>query len=146
MRIGEAASRIGVPSHVLRHWEDAGVLIPERTMGDQREYDAESVARGRLVLLCQAAGMSLADIAGMASSGHAARVAAIEDRRMRIAEQIRSLRRADGFLGHVLSCSHPIVTECPDCAAFADASVSGRPRRRRARIPAGDALSDTSGS
>lgn len=119
MRIGDAAASIGVAAHVLRHWEDVGVLTPARDPGGRRLYDAESVAHGRLVLLCQRAGLSLADIRALSEQDRDGRVALLDRHRGVIAGKIAALERADAFLTHVLSCSHPIVVECPDCAEFA---------------------------
>lgn len=125
MRIGAAATAIGVPSHVLRHWEDVGVLVPDRNGGGHRTYDDELLARARLVLLCQRAGLSLAEIRRMLAGDQRRRADLLAAQREQIAVRIAALQRTDGFLAHVLSCTHPVVTECPECAGFAEASSTG---------------------
>ncbi|WP_369209184.1 MerR family DNA-binding transcriptional regulator [Streptomyces sp. PU-14G] len=37
--MGEAAARLGVSTHLLRHREAEGVITPRRTAGDARRYD-----------------------------------------------------------------------------------------------------------
>jgi DNA-binding transcriptional MerR regulator len=118
LAIGAAAVRIGVEAHVLRHWEDVGVLVPLRTPTGHRRYDEELVTRGRLIRLCQRAGLSLADIRALYRSDRDERVTLIEVNRKRIVEAITELRRAESFLAHTLECVHPLVSECPRCAAF----------------------------
>ena len=56
MRIGEAATQLDVATHVLRHWEDEGVVVPRRSVSGHREYDEEHLVRCRIVRSCQAAG------------------------------------------------------------------------------------------
>lgn len=38
-RIAGAADQLGVATHVLRHWEDVGVIVPERLSSGHRVYD-----------------------------------------------------------------------------------------------------------
>ncbi|TFH51552.1 MerR family transcriptional regulator [Actinomyces viscosus] len=53
MRIGEFAKRAGVSPRSLRHYEDAGLLVPARTSAGYRDYsleDLDVVARIRPIL------------------------------------------------------------------------------------------------
>ncbi|MGC4932221.1 MerR family transcriptional regulator [Gordonia sp. DT30] len=118
-RIGEAAAAIGVQTHVLRHWEDVGVLVPARTATGQRIYDDESITRARIIRRCQHAGLSLAQIRALAPSTTGERVAIINEQRAAIQNTIAQLRRTDEFLGHVTQCRHPLVDQCPECSDFA---------------------------
>ncbi|WP_236700641.1 helix-turn-helix domain-containing protein [Allosalinactinospora lopnorensis] len=43
--IGEIAGRFGLATHVLRHWEAAGVLRPARRVNGRRRYDPEHLAQ-----------------------------------------------------------------------------------------------------
>lgn len=116
--ISTAATRIGVATHVLRHWEDVGVLVPPRTATGHRRYDEELVTRGRLIRLCQRAGLSLADIGCLYRSGYDERIAIIDVNRKRIAAVIAQLQQAEQFLTHTLRCAHPLISECPKCTKF----------------------------
>lgn len=119
LSVGAAATAIGVEPHVLRHWEDVGVLIPDRTTTGHRRYGAEHVARAMIIRLCQGAGLSLAEIRELGGADRAGQVGLIRRSRERIRADLATLRRADQFLSHVVQCVHPMVSECPDCAAFA---------------------------
>ncbi|CAM3981238.1 MerR family transcriptional regulator [Tsukamurella ocularis] len=132
MRIGNAAAEVGVAAHVLRHWEDVGVLVPPREPGGQRDYSGEHVAQARLVLLCQRAGLSLDEIKQLIVADSAGRAAHLRRHRETIAGRIDELQRADGFLEHTLTCAHPVVTRCPECSEFAAGRVptgAARPYR-----------------
>ena len=53
MRIGEFAQQAGVSPRSLRHYEEAGLLVPERTSAGYRDYrpeDLDVVARIRPIL------------------------------------------------------------------------------------------------
>jgi MerR family copper efflux transcriptional regulator len=118
--IGRAAAELGLEPHVLRHWEDVGVLVAPRTKTGHRRYDDELLARARLIRLCQRAGLSLADIRALYKADRATRTGIVAGNRERIADTIAKLQRAERFLAHVLDCVHPMVSECPQCADFAD--------------------------
>jgi MerR family copper efflux transcriptional regulator len=117
--IGHAAASLGIETHVLRHWEDVGVLVPRRTPTGHRRYDDELLTRARLIRLCQRAGLSLADIRALYAANRTDRIGIVADNRKRITQAIARLQRAEQFLGHVMNCVHPMVSECPQCAGFA---------------------------
>ncbi|MFD4441891.1 MerR family transcriptional regulator [Nocardia sp. NPDC058519] len=118
-RIGDAAAELGVATHVLRHWEDAGVLVPPRASGGQRIYDGELIVRARLVQLCQRAGLSLAEIKDLfATRSRTRRAALFADKQAELQARADNLTRTIDFLAHVLRCTHPLVDECPDCVEF----------------------------
>lgn len=53
VRIGEFARQAGVSPRSLRHYEEAGLLVPERTSAGYRDYspkDLDAVARIRPIL------------------------------------------------------------------------------------------------
>jgi MerR family transcriptional regulator, copper efflux regulator len=120
MRIGDAARLIGVPSHVLRHWDEMGVVSPSRTASGHREYDEEQVRRLRVLRACQEAGLSLAEIRLVLHRDEAGRAQVIEERLSRIRAQRERLADAESFLEHVRTCRHDLLTRCPACSRFAD--------------------------
>ncbi|WP_166904904.1 MerR family transcriptional regulator [Mycobacterium sp. DL440] len=120
--VGAAAAAAGVQPHVLRHWEDVGVLVPLRSASGHRRYDDELITRARLVRLCQHAGLALAEIRDLRAADRNVRIDMITSTVQRIADDISRLQRAERFLSHVVTCVHPMVSECPDCAAFAQSA------------------------
>ncbi len=122
MRIGEVAEHLGVETHVLRHWEDVGVIQPERTAAGYRNYDNEMLARLQIVVACKGAGLSLEEIRVVLHSREAGRRAAIRRRRQIVDSDIKKLRNTRRFLDHVIDCRHSLVTRCPACSEFAETS------------------------
>ncbi|MEV0436273.1 MerR family transcriptional regulator [Nocardia sp. NPDC050413] len=126
-RIGDVAVELGVAAHVLRHWEDVGVLVPPRAPGGQRVYSDDLVVRARLVLLCQRAGLSLAEIKDLfAARSRAERVELFAGKQAELGARVRDLTRTIDFLAHVLRCTHPIVDECPECVGFSREDAAER--------------------
>lgn len=129
MRIGEAAAKLGVATHVLRHWEDKRVVIPQRTSSGHRNYTKEHLHRLRIVQSAQMLGLSLSEIRQILHRDESGRIAVI-DRRVREIRLLRTeLDAAEQFLGHVRECRHDFVTRCTDCSAYAESSDEGRPAR-----------------
>jgi len=45
MQIGELAKKTGASARALRHYEERGLLIPERNSAGYRDYDQEDIIR-----------------------------------------------------------------------------------------------------
>ena len=112
-RIGDAAATLAVATHVLRHWEDVGLLRPRRLSSGHRAYDDQTIGQARMIQICQRAGLSLAEIKELGIGDRGDRIALIDSKRAQIAEQVSSLRLADNFLAHIAHCEHPVISECP---------------------------------
>jgi DNA-binding transcriptional MerR regulator len=57
--IGELAARFGLATHVLRHWEDMGLLSPARRVAGRRVYGPAHMTRVAEIMLGKDAGFSL---------------------------------------------------------------------------------------
>jgi MerR family copper efflux transcriptional regulator len=119
LTIGELSERTGEAPHVLRHWEDVGVLRSRRTPSGHRRYHPSAVAGVLTIRRLQRVGLGLSDIAALHRSGKGDRRALLADHQVRLAEQRASIDAALAFLAHTADCVHPILDECPGCAAFA---------------------------
>ncbi|RDI53411.1 MerR family transcriptional regulator [Nocardia mexicana] len=117
-RIGDAAATLGIAAHVLRHWESVGLLAPPRSPSGHRTYDEQTLDQARLIRTLQHTGLSLSQIRHLALSSREDRVTLIARKRAEIREHIDLLQATDHFLAHVLTCTHPIIAECPECADF----------------------------
>ncbi|MCO1340209.1 MerR family transcriptional regulator [Kocuria polaris] len=126
MKIGEVAERLGVEVHVLRHWDDMGVVVADRTAAGHRQYTGEHVQRLRVLMRCREVGLSLAEIRGVLHRDEAGRRAVIEDRLGQIRKQRGELDAAESFLTHVLECRHSLLTRCPDCSEYAGSAGQRR--------------------
>src|SRR6266508_3019548 len=59
MRIGELATRTGVPAKTIRYWEQLGLLPqPARTAAGDRDYPPQAATRLGFVRAAQSIGMS----------------------------------------------------------------------------------------
>ncbi|MGH1565412.1 MerR family transcriptional regulator [Mumia sp. DW29H23] len=118
MRVGDAAAALGIATHVLRHWEDVGLLRPTRLPSGHRVYDDQTLSEARMIQICQRAGLSLAEIRDLAAAERAERLEIIAGKRAHIAEQLSDLELADTFLAHVGTCAHPVVSDCAECSGL----------------------------
>ncbi|MFE3255663.1 MerR family transcriptional regulator [Nocardia sp. NPDC059091] len=131
MRIGDAAAALGVETHVLRHWESVGLLAPPRSPSGHRSYNEHILDYARMIQTLQRTGLSLDQIRQLGVSGYDGRRDMIADRRAEVRERIELLEATDRFLEHLLECTHPIISECPDCSGF----VARAQARRAAEFP-----------
>lgn len=60
--IGELAKRSGVAASALRFYEDAGLILSNRTAGGQRQFPREVLRRVAFIRVAQTVGLSLDDI------------------------------------------------------------------------------------
>jgi MerR family transcriptional regulator, redox-sensitive transcriptional activator SoxR len=59
LTIGELAARSGVATSALRFWEQQGLIVAERTDGNQRRYPRATLRRVALIQAGSAAGVPL---------------------------------------------------------------------------------------
>lgn len=110
--IGEVASRFGLPTHVLRHWEAEGLLTPARD-GDRRRYSDADLYRVASILLAKEAGLGLADIrsilvAGTAATRHEVMARHSAELRARIIRAQAALTMLEGGQ----NCGHDDLMAC----------------------------------
>lgn len=97
MRIGEAAGRLGVATHVLRHWEDACGITPDRTPAGYRDYTEEHVRRLQVVRSCRSVGLGLEEIRLILHRDEQGRDGVIAARLEAIRRQRAELDAAEAF-------------------------------------------------
>ena len=113
--IAEVARRSGIPASTLRFYEEKGLIASVGRRGQRRLFEAAVVERLALILLGQAAGFSLAEIAGTFLADGRARID-----RERLAAKAAELERKIGRLiavrdglRHAAECPAPSHFECP---------------------------------
>ena len=113
LSIGQLAARFGLATHVLRHWEDEGLLTPAERVKGRRYYDESHAARIAWILRGKDMGLSLAQIAQIVSEpNHEAHRVLLREHRKRILEQIHRLEAARRMLDHAIGCPHDDVSRC----------------------------------
>lgn len=119
MRISTAADLVGVPAHVLRHWEDEGVLTPSRSGANQRDFTDQHVNEARIVHRLRQAGLGLPAIRELRGADRAGRAALLSATADRLSAEAERAAAAAEFLRHVTSCRHPVVDDCAGCRQYA---------------------------
>ncbi|MFI0981282.1 MerR family transcriptional regulator [Streptomyces sp. NPDC021093] len=69
MRIGEFAARVGASPRSLRHYEQQGLLSPDRDANGHRTYDAHAVEVARNIKELLASGLTTGDVLGYLEAG-----------------------------------------------------------------------------
>lgn len=62
LSVGELSARSGVPVSALHFYERKGLLLAERTPGNQRRYRRDALRRVAFIRVAQRVGISLRDI------------------------------------------------------------------------------------
>jgi MerR family gold-responsive transcriptional activator of gol and ges genes len=116
--ISDLATSLHVEAHVLRHWEDVGLLHPSRSANGYRDYDTEQATRARVIAHCREAGLSLPVIGALLDRRSPGRAQIINDELCRLRAHERRLRRTRLFLDHVVGCRHSLMERCPGCSSY----------------------------
>jgi len=115
--IGELASRFGLATHVLRHWESVGLLAPGRAAGGQRRYGDADLARVAMILMGKEAGLGLPEMRELLSTDNPMDHTDLLRRHVAVLERrIAQAQAAKNLVEHALSC--PLsFDECPHARA-----------------------------
>ena len=118
--MGDVAAKFGLATHVLRHWEDVGLLRPARDGAGRRRYGLDDLGRVAVIIRSKDSGMSLEQIAVLldaeAADRHRVLQAHVDDLDRRMAEMERSRE----MTLHALSCRAHDVATCPNFKRFID--------------------------
>ncbi|WP_131106268.1 MerR family transcriptional regulator [Ornithinimicrobium sufpigmenti] len=124
-RVGELADRVGLASHVLRHWEDVGLLSPRRDASGYRRYTRDDLVRVLTIRSSQAAGMSLEQVRTLLDVDSAGRHEVLEAHLVRLEEQRRELERSRLMTEHALRCQAHDIALCPRFISYVQDLVDG---------------------
>ena len=98
--VGELAKRFGLETHVLRHWEDEGLLQPARDTSGYRRYGPDDVTRVAVILRNKAAGMTLDQVRVLLDGGAANRHEVLEAHLRDLAERAEAIERSREMTEH----------------------------------------------
>lgn len=115
LTIGELANTFGLATHVLRHWEAAGLLTPATRVSGRRRYTEDHVTRVAVIMRAKAAGMSLDQVRDMlnATDGVERRRVLLEQK-AQLEERIAQAEASKALIEHALECPVGDFTHCAD--------------------------------
>ncbi|MGP4016318.1 helix-turn-helix domain-containing protein [Saccharopolyspora sp. 5N708] len=112
-------------THVLRHWESMGLLVPERVAG-RRRYGTDDLYRVAMIMRAKEAGLSLEAIREMfAAADPQARRQIMHRRRDELRQRIAELRTSLELIECALDCEHADLASCPHFQALLAERVFG---------------------
>jgi MerR family transcriptional regulator, copper efflux regulator len=125
--IGELAARFGLATHVLRHWEDMGLLSPARRVAGRRVYGFADVTLVAEILTGKEAGFSLEQLRELfAAPDRARRREVLRAQLAQVRQRIAALALSEALLEHAVRCEHPDYQACPDYQAMVLARLDGK--------------------
>ncbi|KAB8159534.1 MerR family transcriptional regulator [Streptomyces sp. 3MP-14] len=112
--IGELADRFGLAPHVLRHWEERGLLSPAERVAGRRRYGPAQVATVATIVRGRAAGLGLDQLRELlhAPDGAARRVV-LAEHHAELERRRRAIEATQALLAHVLECEAEDFLTCP---------------------------------
>lgn len=131
--VGELADRFDLPTHVLRHWETMGLLMPERDAAGRRRYQEDDAYRVAVIVSSKAAGMSLDQIRSLLDASAEGRRQILTDHLGDLAARMAEMERSRRLTEHALECRAHDIATCPNFRAHVADLVSGT---RRGFLPA----------
>lgn len=136
--IGDAAAQFGLETHVLRHWEDVGLLRPSRDAADRRRFSDDDLVRIAVILRSKAAGMSLEQIAVLLDENAPERHRVLEQHLADLAQRMADMERSRAMTEHALRCRAHDITTCPRFRVLVDEVVAGDSRWTAERLAAAE--------
>jgi MerR family transcriptional regulator, copper efflux regulator len=130
LTIGQLAARFGLATHVLRHWEDVGLIEPAERVNGRRRYRGWHVARVATILLAKDAGLGLDQIrAFLGASGGPARKELLRRHRDELDRRLAAIEASREIVQHGIDCRAEDFTRCPNFLRIAEQKAAGRPYR-----------------
>ncbi|MGN7969798.1 MerR family transcriptional regulator [Microbacterium sp. 22296] len=126
--IGEAAARFGLDTHVLRYWEDEGLLRPDRDGAGRRRYGEDDAVRIAVILRNKAAGLSLEQIRVLLDDDAPDRHRVLEEHVAELDRRAADIAQARAMTEHALRCRSHDITQCPRFRSHVADVLSGEAR------------------
>jgi DNA-binding transcriptional MerR regulator len=124
--IGDAAARFGLETHVLRHWEDEGLLRPARNTAGRRRFGDADLVRIAVILRNKAAGMSLDQIRVLLDEDAPDRHRVLEEHVAELDRRAADIAQARAMTEHALRCRAHDITECPRFRSHVEDVLAGQ--------------------
>lgn len=126
--VGQLAERFDLEAHVLRHWEDKGLLRPARDSAGRRVYGEDDAYRVATIMASKASGMSLDQIRTLVDATTDGRREALRAHLAELDRRQADLERSRHLTEHALECRAHDITTCPGFQAHVADIVEGSRR------------------
>lgn len=126
--VGQLAERFDLEAHVLRHWEDKGLLRPARDPAGRRVYGEDDAYRVATILASKASGMSLDQIRTLVDATTDGRREALRAHLTELDRRQADLERSRHLTQHALECRAHDITTCPGFQTHVADIVEGTKR------------------
>jgi DNA-binding transcriptional MerR regulator len=123
--IGEIASRFALETHVLRHWEDVGLLTPARDSAGRRRYGRDELVRVAVIVRSKASGMSLDQIAVLLDADAADRHRILQGHLDDLERRMAAMAHSRAMTQHALDCRAHDIATCPRFRSHVDDLLHG---------------------
>lgn len=112
--IGDVAAQFGLATSVLRHWEDVGLVRPQRDAAGRRRYGPAEITRIAIVQRSKLAGLSLDQIAVLLDRDAPDRHRILQEHLAEIERRIDEMHRWQQITQHAFDCHEHDLGQCPN--------------------------------
>lgn len=128
LTIGQLAARFGLATHVLRHWEDVGLIEPAERVNGRRRYRPWHVSRVATILISKEAGFTLDQIGEILNAPDGpARKELLRRHRDELDRRLARIEASRRFVQHGIDCRAEDFTRCPNFLRIVEEmTVGGR--------------------
>ena len=131
LTIGQLAGRFGMATHVLRHWEDVGLIEPAERVNGRRRYRPWHVSRVATILLSKEAGFRLDEIKRMLDAPDGpARKELLRRHRDELDCRLARIEASRQIVQHGIDCRAEDFTRCPNFLRIVEEMAAGPQMRR----------------
>ena len=123
--VGDISDRFGLATHVLRYWEDLGLLTPGRDSAGRRRYGRDDVVRVAVILRSKAAGMTLDQILVLLDAGADSRREVLGAHVAALDHRMAEMARSREMTLHALDCRAHDVATCPQFRTWVEDIIDG---------------------
>lgn len=122
--VGELAAQFGLPTHVLRHWEAAGLLLPDRDPAGRRRYGTGHRSRVAVIIRGKQAGASLELLAELLNAEPEQRRELLARHHADLEARVAAIRDSQRLTEHARDCEHGDFTTCPHFESLVEQTIA----------------------
>ena len=128
LTIGQLAARFGLATHVLRHWEEVGLIEPAERVNGRRRYRPWHVSRVATILLSKRAGFTLDQIKAIFDAPDGpARKELLRHHRDELDRRLAGIEASRQIVQHGIECRAEDFTRCPNFMRIVEEMAAGGP-------------------